>query len=50
VIRVEGLDAYDPVVVTAIDLVSWQLSLYFGDQYTGDEPVDTGGSVPPLRL
>jgi hypothetical protein len=50
VIRVEGLDPDDPVVVTAIDLVRWQLSLYFGDQDTGDEPVDTGDSVPPLQL
>jgi hypothetical protein len=34
----EGLDPDDPAVVTAIDFVRWQLSLYFDDQDTGAEP------------
>ena len=34
-IRVERLDPDDPAVVTAIDCVRWQLSLYFDDQDTG---------------
>jgi hypothetical protein len=35
-IRAEGLDPDDPAVVTAIHVVRWELSLYFGDQDTGD--------------
>jgi hypothetical protein len=31
-IRAEGLDPDDPAVVTAIDLVRWQLSMHVGDQ------------------
>ena len=42
-IRAEGLDPDDPAVVTAIDLVRRQLSLYFGDQHTRDEPAQYRG-------
>ena len=31
-IRADGLDPDDRAVVAAIDLVRWELSLYFGDQ------------------
>ena len=37
-ILAEGLDADDPAVVTAIDLVRRRLSMRVGDQDTGDEP------------
>jgi hypothetical protein len=37
----KGLTDDDPAVVTAIDLVKWELSLYFGDEDTGDEPASS---------
>jgi hypothetical protein len=37
-IRAEGRDPDGLAVVTAIDLVRLELSMYFGDQYTDDEP------------
>lgn len=35
----DGFDPDDPAVVTAIDLVRWELSLHFGDQHTGNRPL-----------
>jgi hypothetical protein len=37
-IRAEGLDPDDPVIMRAIDLVRWELPLYFGDEDTSDHP------------
>jgi hypothetical protein len=42
-IRAEGHDPDDPAVVTAIDLIRWELSMHVGDQDTGDEPAQYRG-------
>lgn len=45
-IRAEGLDPDDPAVVTAIDLVRWQLAIHGGDlDDAGDEVHDLPESV-----